>query len=70
MTVIGSILHTHLTGVSIFTKIVRNGKDVPLFGDVDYDFNYQQLYFLSPYVNITKVNFFLILKTCLKFGLK
>ena len=55
MTIIASIPHTHLVGNEIWTKIIRNGSDIGyLFRNQNYDFNYQNNYLLSPFVNITK----------------
>jgi hypothetical protein len=48
--------HTHLTGKSISTKIIRDGVNI---GYLDYnkyyDFNYQELYILNPRIEITQV---------------
>ena len=56
ITVISANPHTHLTGISVDTKIIRNGVDIGyLFANHEYDFNYQQSYLLNPYVNITIV---------------
>lgn len=56
ITVIGTIPHTHMTGVSVDTKIIRNGTDIGyIFANHQFDFNYQQFYTLYPFVNITIV---------------
>ena len=57
ITIIMSAPHTHLAGVKIWTKIIRNGRDIGyLFNNQYYDFNYQNLYLLDTPVNITKVS--------------
>lgn len=56
ITVVTSMPHTHLTGYSVDTKIIRNGLDIGyLFAVLNYNFNYQQTYLLDPPVNITMV---------------
>ena len=50
--------HTHLAGVSVETRIIRNGVDIGfVFANPHYDFNYQQIYLLKPSVVLTKVSF-------------
>lgn len=42
LTVVSTIPHTHTTGISVYTKIVRNGNDIGYILDNEhYDFNYQ-----------------------------
>ena len=57
ITVVAVLPHTHLQGKEIWTKIIRNGKDMGyLFHNKHYDFNYQQNFVLNPPVVLTKVN--------------
>lgn len=60
ITILSALPHTHLTGVEISTKIIRNGTDI---GYLDwnkyYSFNYQNIYLLNPRVEITKVIVFM-----------
>lgn len=57
ITVIMAHPHTHLTGIELWTQIIRNGDDIGyLFRNKYYNFNYQNSYLLDPPVNLTKVN--------------
>ena len=48
--------HTHLSGLEVSTKIIRNGSDIGyLFRNKYYDFNFQNNYLLNPSVEITQV---------------
>jgi hypothetical protein len=48
--------HTHLSGIDIGTRIIRNGEDIGnLYRNKHYDFNYQMNAFLNPPVSIKKV---------------
>lgn len=68
ITIIGTSPHTHMTGISVDTKIIRNGVDIGyVLANHHYDFNYQQLYYLKPYVNITKVTFPLLIHHSIRF---
>eukprot|EP00794_Sanderia_malayensis_P012195 gene12195-13451_t len=43
-----SFPHAHTTGTGIWTKHIRNGKELPeVFRDENYDFDYQQTYLLK-----------------------
>ncbi|WP_411023013.1 hypothetical protein, partial [Salmonella sp. s51228] len=47
ITVFASLLHSHLTGVSIWTQIIRDGKEIGyLDSNFNYDFDFQ--YFVIP----------------------
>lgn len=57
ITIVAASPHTHLAGVEVWTKIIRNGEEKGyLFRNKYYDFNYQNTYLLNPAVNITKVD--------------
>ena len=48
--------HTHLTGMELYTKIIRNGVDIGyLFYNKYYDFNFQNSYEISPPAVVTRV---------------
>lgn len=56
MTLISVNTHTHLAGISLDTRWIRNGVDIGyLFANHHYDFNYQETYKLNPPLVITKV---------------
>jgi hypothetical protein len=56
ITIVMAFPHTHLTGKEIYTKIIRNGKDIGyLFKNSYYDFDFQNIYRLDPPVILTKV---------------
>jgi hypothetical protein len=56
LTIISAMPHTHLAGTAVYTKLIRNGKDIGyVFNIPNYDFNYQQTFTLTPYVTLTKV---------------
>lgn len=58
LTVISINPHTHLTGIEVWTKIIRNGTDIGYLNlNKNYDFNYQDSLQLDPPINITKVLF-------------
>ncbi|KAK3703833.1 hypothetical protein QZH41_012443 [Actinostola sp. cb2023] len=51
--VFASVLHTHLLGIAIWTKHVRNGTELPeIARDNHYDFNYQEYHFLKKEIHI------------------
>ncbi|KAK3703839.1 hypothetical protein QZH41_012444, partial [Actinostola sp. cb2023] len=51
--VFASFLHTHLLGVAIWTKHVRNGTELPeIARDDHYDFNYQEYHFMKKEVHV------------------
>ncbi|KAL9979555.1 hypothetical protein ACROYT_G017233 [Oculina patagonica] len=51
--VFAALLHTHLAGRAIWTKHVRNGKELPEIGrDNNYDFNFQDIQVLRKEINI------------------
>ncbi|KAL9979556.1 hypothetical protein ACROYT_G017234 [Oculina patagonica] len=51
--VFAALLHTHLAGRAIWTKHVRNGKEVPeIARDNNYDFNFQDNQVLRKEINI------------------
>lgn len=57
MTFIGALPHTHLTGVEIWTKIVRKGVDIGYLNyNKYYDFNYQNHLTIDPPIVVTKVD--------------
>jgi len=67
ITVVMAFSHTHLSGIDIGTKIIRNREDIGyLYRNKYYDFNYQMNAFLNPPVPIRKVfyfpSFFLLFK--------
>ena len=48
--------HTHLAGVQVSTKIVRNNEEIGyLFQNKYYDFNFQNTYNLNPEVVVKSV---------------
>jgi hypothetical protein len=56
ITIVAALPHTHLQGKEVWTKIIRNGKDMGyLFRNKHYDFNYQQNFIINPPVVLTKV---------------
>ncbi|CAH3194021.1 unnamed protein product [Porites evermanni] len=51
--VFAGLLHTHLAGRAIWTKHVRNGKELPEIGrDNNYDFNFQDIQVFRKEINI------------------
>lgn len=49
--------HTHLAGTEIYTRHIRDGKDIGyVFKNDYYNFDFQKTYNLNPFVNFTKVN--------------
>ncbi|RNA17654.1 DBH-like monooxygenase 1, partial [Brachionus plicatilis] len=55
LNIIAANPHTHLSGLEVSTKIIRDGQDIGyLFRNKYYDFNYQNTYLLNPPVQITK----------------
>jgi hypothetical protein len=51
-----AISHTHLTGIDIGTRIIRNNEDIGyLYRNKYYDFNYQFNGLISPPVVLKKV---------------
>ncbi|XP_066019013.1 LOW QUALITY PROTEIN: DBH-like monooxygenase protein 1 [Pocillopora verrucosa] len=51
--VFASILHTHLAGRAIWTRHIRNGKELPeIARDDQYDFNFQDTQVLRKEINI------------------
>jgi hypothetical protein len=56
LTFISAVPHTHLTGVEIWTKIIRKGVDIGyLHRNKYYDFNFQNGYTIEPSINLTTV---------------
>ena len=56
ITIIKALPHTRLTGVQVWTKLIRDGVDMGyIFRNKYYNFNYQNEYLLDPYINITNV---------------
>jgi hypothetical protein len=53
-----AISHTHLTGIDVGTRIVRNNEDIGyLYRNKYYDFNYQINGLISPPVVLKQVFF-------------
>ena len=51
-----AISHTHLTGIDVGTRIIRNEEDIGyLYRNKYYDFNYQFNALISPPVVLKKV---------------
>jgi hypothetical protein len=56
ITILSATPHTHLLGVEVFTKVIRNGTDIGyLTRNKEYDFNYQQSIQVDPPFTLTKV---------------
>ncbi len=54
LTIIQSFPHTHLAGVSVNTKLVRNGMDIGYVSNNPfYNFNYQYQIKNDPFITIT-----------------
>ncbi len=57
ITIFGSMFHTHLAGRQVFSKLMRNGREVDyLFQNKWFDQNYQYYSYLPKRVNVYKVS--------------
>lgn len=57
--IFGSQLHTHLTGIAVVTRHIRNGRELPLLNrDSHYSQHFQEIRMLKRVVNVLPVRYY------------
>ena len=63
--VFANLLHSHLLGYGIKTRVVRQGKELPpMAQDNNYDFNYQEMRKLQDELVLRKVSVWRLFDVC------